>query len=107
MPRLLASLTLVLALGGVAGCSELYCQSGPKYGTQCYSINEVEWQETMVAPPPPPQRSTQPSPGCALLTPNGVYTMSQNPNATATPTPPYLMSGACVTRRQPVAASIR
>lgn len=106
MARILSWLTLGLALGA-AGCSELYCQSGSKYGTQCHSINEVEWQETMVRPPPEPQRATQPSPGCALVTTKGIYTMPQNPNATATPTAPYLMSGACVTRRQPVAASIR
>lgn len=96
--------TLVFAFA-VGGCSELYCQSGSKYGTQCYSINEVEWQETMVREPPPPEKSTRPSPGCALLTEDGVYMMPQNPNATATP-PAYLMSEACITRRQTVEGAL-
>ena len=47
---------------------EQYCQSGAKYARQCYTINEVEWQETQVRAEPPPERTTEPSPGCALWT---------------------------------------
>jgi hypothetical protein len=98
--------TLVFGVAVAAGgCSELYCQSGSKYGTQCYSTNEVEWQETMVREPPPPEKSTQPSPGCALLTKEGVHVMSQNPNVTSKP-PAYLMSDACVSHRQPVEGAL-
>ena len=89
----------------LGGCSELYCQSGSKYGTQCYSTNEVEWQETMVREPPPPEKSTRPSPGCALVTDHGVHMMSQNPNVHATP-PAFLMSDACVSHRQPVEGAL-
>lgn len=85
----------------LGGCGEQYCQMSAKSGTRCYNINEVEWQETQSRPPPPPERETQPAPGCALLTDDGVYMMPQDANQSQRP-PSYLMSGACVTRRKPV-----
>jgi len=95
----------------LAGCGEQYCQSGPKYGTQCYTINEVEWQETQVRGGPPEEASTQPSPGCALLTPKGVVQQPlPSAAASAAPSrvpPPYLMSGACTTRRRTAHGAVR
>jgi hypothetical protein len=100
------TITLVgFALFGVAlpGCGETYCQSGPKYGTQCYDINSIEWQETQVrgetiseryaAGPSHPSAAPEVSPGCAV---------SANPN-----TGFYLMSGACSSRRQPAHGAVR
>lgn len=90
------------------GCGEQYCQKGANGPMRCYTINEVEYQETLSQPPAPPERSMQPTPGCALLTPNGVYTMPQGTGGSSTATPPlYLMSGACVSRRQPVHGALR
>ena len=88
-----------------AACGEQYCQSGPKYGGQCYTINQVEWQESQVRSAPPPERSIEPSQGCVLATPTGDYTVPPPvPSTTPAPAKPnvYLMSGACVTRREPV-----
>ena len=82
---------------------EQYCQSGAKYASQCYTINEVEWQETQVRAEPPPERATEPSPGCALWTGRGPYMMPPpTSSGVARPTRPplYVMSGACVTRRE-------
>lgn len=94
---------LVVGFGVVVtACAEQYCQRGPRSGTKCYDINELEWQETLQRPPPPPERATQPSPGCWLLTKNGVYVMPQGAGgSSSTPPPHYLMSGACVSRRTP------
>ena len=89
------------------GCGEQYCQRGAKTGTQCYTINEVEWQETQVRAEPPIERTIEPSPGCVLVTKNG-YVVS--PPSGGIPPPRsglYLMSGACVTRRQTVHGAIR
>jgi hypothetical protein len=85
----------------LVGCGEQYCQMSANSGARCYNINEVEWQESQSTPPPPPERETRPSPGCALLTTEGVYLMPQDANQSQRP-PSYLMSGACVTRRRPV-----
>nr|PZN21897.1 MAG: hypothetical protein DIU78_16625 [Pseudomonadota bacterium] len=93
----------------LAACSEQYCQIGPKYGKQCYSVNDVEWQEALVGPEPEPRRSTDPAPGCAVLSQSGVTVMPQ-PGAGGSPSPPRgvsLMSGACVSRRAPVAGAVR
>jgi hypothetical protein len=88
------------------GCGETYCQSGPKYGTQCYDINAVEWQETQVRgetiserytrgpshPTGGPSNPLEPSPGCAVVTaPSGLYVISE----------------ACSTRRQPAYGAVR
>lgn len=87
-------------------CDEQYCQGGAKSPTHCYMINEVEWQETLSRPEPPPERSTQPSPGCFLFGPG--YFMPQGNGGSSTATPPaYMMSGACVSRRQPVSGALR
>jgi len=78
----------------LSGCGETYCQSGPKYGTQCYSMNDTEWQQTQVrgdfdvpSRPEPPQ----PSPGCAVLGASGAY----------------LVSGACLPQRVPAPGAVR
>jgi len=100
---------MLIALGLLTGaCGEQYCQRGPKSGTKCYTINEVEWHETVARPEPPPERATQPSPGCWLLNRNGVYVMPQGSGGRSTATPPaYLTSGACVSRRRPVHGAVR
>jgi hypothetical protein len=100
---------LVLAL--LCGCEEAYCQSGAKYGTQCPTINEVEWQRTQQREEPwPPERTTQPAPGCVLATPTGLvqqpYTTGPTRAAASLP-PSYLISGACVSRQQPVYGAVR
>jgi hypothetical protein len=101
MHRFLVLFVACLGLLATA-CAEQYCQRGAQSGTRCYNINEVEWQETNSRPPPPPERATQPAPGCWLLTKEGVYVMPQGTGGSSTATPPsYLMSGACVTRRVP------
>ncbi len=94
----------------LVGCNETYCQRGPKYGTQCYSINEVEWQETQVHSEPPP-RTVEPAPGCVTVGTQGVV---QQPLPHAAPSagvhPPrgrYLMSGACVSDRVPAYGAVR
>lgn len=94
------------------GCAETYCQSGAKHGTQCPTINEVEWQETQVrSEPPAPERSYVPSPGCALA---GAQSVVQQPlpNASGGPLPSasanaYLFSGACVSRRVTAHGAVR
>jgi hypothetical protein len=93
-----------------SGCAEAYCQSGPKYGTQCYSINEIEWQETQVrSEPAPGQWSTKPAPGCVLATPQGYYRQPLPGAAGSGGTPPaaYLASGACFSRRVPAHGAVR
>jgi hypothetical protein len=60
-------LAFVIACTTSFACGEQYCQRGPKDGGQCYTINEVEWQETQVRAEPPPECSTEPSPGCELF----------------------------------------
>ena len=46
------SWSVMLSIAGasslLAGCLETYCQSGSKYGTQCYSRNEIEWQPVVL-----------------------------------------------------------
>jgi hypothetical protein len=104
---------LLLALVALSGCacSETYCQSGPKYGTQCPTINEVEWQRTQQREEPwTAQRTTEPSPGCALLTPAGIIQQPYTASSSSTPSslpPRYLMSGACASRQQPVYGAVR
>lgn len=96
----------------VVACGETYCQSGPKYGTQCYSMNEVEWQETQVrgeteVRPP----VTTPSPGCVLAGSDGTLVQQPLPGSSApAPVKPgvlYAMSGACVSRRLPAHGAVR
>lgn len=94
----------------LGACGEHYCQRGAIGGTQCYTINQVEWQETQVRGEPPVERTFAPSPGCVLLTPNGSYTVPPPaPGGSASPSlpPHYLMSGACISRRQPAHGAIR
>jgi hypothetical protein len=86
----------------LTGCGERYCQSGPKYGTQCYDINSTEWQETQVrgetvseryAPGPGhPTGSAEPSPGCAVI---------------ASEDGTSIMSEACMSRRMPANGAVR
>ena len=95
----------------LCGCDEAYCQSGAKYGKQCPTINEVEWQRTQQREEPwPPERTTQPAPGCVLATSAGLvqqpYTAGPT-NAAASLPSSYLMSGACVSRQQPVYGAVR
>ncbi len=92
----------------LSGCSETYCQSGPKSGTQCYSTNDVEWQRTQQREEPWPQeRMTQASPGCAFVTANGITQQPYSPNASSSPQAPYLMSTACLSQQQPVYGAVR
>jgi hypothetical protein len=104
-------LVLGVASTMLCACGEQYCQRGAKYGGQCYTINEVEWQETQVRAEPPPERSIEPAPGCELLTPDGVYVVPKpGPggwSTTARRPRLYVMSGACVSRRQPAYGAIR
>jgi hypothetical protein len=93
----------------LCACGETYCQTGPKSGTQCYNINEVEWQRSQQREEPwPAERTTQPSPGCVLATPTGLTQQPLNgsSNSAAVP-PPYLMSAACISRQQPVYGALR
>jgi hypothetical protein len=104
-------LAAVLAtLAAVSGCAEGYCQSGPKYGMQCYSINELEWQEAQVRGERREQAAV--SPGCVLATPGGFVQqplptggggVSMQPATAA----PYLMSGACAPTRRSVPGPFR
>jgi hypothetical protein len=100
-------LFLVVACVTSVACGEQYCQSGAKYGARCYTINEVEWQETQVRAEPPPERATEPSPGCVLMTPNGPYTVPQPGAASSARPQAYVMSGACVSRRVPAYGAVR
>ena len=100
---------LAFAATWLSACGEAYCQSGPKSGTQCYNINDVEWQRSQQREEPwPAERTTQPSPGCVLATPTGLTQQPLNgSNNSAAVPPPYLMSGACVSRQQPVYGALR
>jgi hypothetical protein len=54
MSRYLLLLTLTGAMAALSGCGPgggTYCQSGPKYGTQCYSRMDLQ---PPGSPPPPP-----------------------------------------------------
>jgi hypothetical protein len=110
-PRLLPLLQVVFAALFTCACGETYCQSGPKYGTQCPTINDVEWQRTQQREEPwPAARTTEPSPGCALVTPGGVIQRPNTARSSGAPSnlpPPYLMSGACASRQQPVYGAVR
>ena len=101
----------VLASALLSGCGEQYCQSGAKYGTQCPTINEVEWQRTQQREEPwPAERTVTPAPGCVLATPRGYVQrpFTPTPTGSAANLPPlYLMSGACVSRQQPVYGAVR
>jgi hypothetical protein len=100
-----------LASTWLCGCAETYCQSGPKSGTQCFNINDVELQRTQQREEPwPAERTTEPSPGCLLATPTGLTQQPLNgagSGSSASVPPPYLMSGACVSRQQPVYGALR
>jgi hypothetical protein len=53
MPTFLLLLTLICTAAMLSGCGPVpgtYCQSGPKYGTQCYSQMDLQPPGT---PPPP------------------------------------------------------
>jgi hypothetical protein len=102
---------VAFAIPWLSACGEAYCQTGPKSGTQCYNINDVEWQRTQQREEPwPAERTTQPSPGCVLATPTGLTQQPLNGggsgNSASVP-PPYLMSGACLSRQQPVYGALR
>lgn len=106
------SWSVMLSIAGssslLAGCLETYCQSGSKYGTQCYSRNEIEWQETSVRGETDDRRppfAHEPSPGCVDLASGRV---AQKPSSTApTLAPPYVVSGACVNQREPAYGAVR
>ena len=66
--------TLSFSSLGLLGCADTYCQSGAKYGTQCYSMTDVRtppgqrpplssepplWYK---GPPPPTRYGSPPSP---------------------------------------------
>lgn len=95
----------------LAACSETYCQSGSKYGTQCPTINDVEWQRTQQREEPwPPERTTEPAPGCWVYTRSQVVQQPFSASGSGAPRslpPPYLMSSACVSRQQPVYGAVR
>jgi hypothetical protein len=103
-PCLLGIAAALLAVAATA-CGEQYCQRGAAGPTRCYTINEMEYQETLSRPEPPPERATQPSPGCYLIGPNSFVPQGNGGSRPATP--PYLMSGACVSRRQPAHGAVR
>jgi hypothetical protein len=99
-------LTLALTVTALLGCAETYCQSGPKYGTQCYDLNALEHQETQVRGETISERyvagashprvgaagPTPPSPGCTTLEhASGIS----------------IVSDACTSRRQPAHGAIR
>ena len=41
-PKPLVLAALLLTLGACPSTAQTYCQSGPKYGTQCYAPEDVE-----------------------------------------------------------------
>jgi hypothetical protein len=100
-PLLVASVLLV-------ACGEQYCQKGANSALQCYEINELEWHETVSRPEPPPERVTEPAPGCLVGGKVVPYTPAAGPRLRAPGAPGLvpnkfgLMSGACVSRRVPV-----
>jgi hypothetical protein len=54
MSRFFLLLTLTCAMAVLSACGPgggTYCQTGPKYGTQCYSRMDVQ---PPGSPPPPP-----------------------------------------------------
>jgi hypothetical protein len=76
-----------LALGPFAGCAETYCQSGAKYGTECYSGADVRAEQRAQGrqePPSemkwwaPPPRSAPPS---ALALPMASAAPASSPRA--------------------------
>jgi hypothetical protein len=106
---LLAGLTALVATMNCS-CAERYCQSGSN-GTQCPTINEIEWQRTQQREEPwPAEQTTEPAPGCVLSTPTGFVQRPYPANASGAPAslpPVYLASGACVSRQQPVYGAVR
>ena len=103
------ALLAITSLSGAA-CDHAYCQSGPKYGTQCLSLNDVEWQGTQQREEDPRPHPVEPSPGCVLLTSRGLVQQPLTPGPRNAPSPlpkSYLMSGACVPRQQPVYGAVR
>lgn len=101
----------LLLVAFLFGCGENYCQSGPKYGMQCYTINEVEWQETQVRGETVAERyrgnAMTPSPGCVLATPSGLVQEPMTATAVGASSTSYVMSGACTTRREPAYGAVR
>jgi hypothetical protein len=73
MPRRTWSLVVVLSSLGMllAGCADSYCQSGAKYGTQCYDVphsnGTAQPRDAMTRPSDPPQ--TPPGNGTPATTP--------------------------------------
>ncbi len=108
---LLAAVSALPLLALLSGCGDTYCQSGAKYGTQCYSNNDIEWQRTQQREEPwPVARATEPSPGCLLVTRAGVVQQplaASSSGAPAAPVAPYLMSGGCLSQQQPVYGAVR
>jgi hypothetical protein len=108
---LLRMATAGLVLTVLCGCCGTYCQSGPKYGTQCRNINDVEWQRTQQREEPWPAAQTNTAaPGCLLVSPTKLAQQSLTvgpTNSAASVPPPYLMSGACLSRQQPVYGAVR
>jgi hypothetical protein len=66
MPVRVASFLVSLAL--VSGCAETYCQSGPLYGTQCYSTYEIDLQRQNSRGESAPMRGATPLPACTRTT---------------------------------------
>lgn len=105
--RLIAWLLPVGLAAPLTGCAETDCQSGPKYGTQCYDLDAIEHQETQVRgetiseryqagashPKVGPEGHSPIRPGCAVLehVPSGAH----------------VVSGACTSRRQPAQGAVR
>ena len=109
---------VALSFVGVA-CAESYCQYGPKHGGQCYSTNEIEWQEAQLGREHPPEQAVVPAPGCVTLTSQGLV---QQPLPGTSPPPPRasaplpsapqqppagILSMACLNQRVPAVGAVR
>ena len=75
------AIAILAAIAGVA-CVDSYCQSGPRYGTQCYSGATVRQNDPLapVAPMPPVGHSVRTNP-FARPTPTPSQPPPQNPFA--------------------------
>jgi hypothetical protein len=109
--RSLSPLLIAIAALLVSACGDTYCQSGPRYGTQCPNINDQEWQRTQQREEPWSEaRTRNTAPGCALASPAGIVQQSYAASSAGAPSnlpPPYLMPAACTSRQQPVYGAVR
>ncbi len=60
MARILASLVIVALVGCGGVGNGTYCQSGPKYGTQCYQNTGTGDPVPTYSSPPPPESNPPP-----------------------------------------------